>query len=150
MFARVFVRQAVDHTVGFVESRRDDVEGLRIARVEPPKDRMSNVVGELHQPGRARVDEHRGVNQVSHDAPFGSDGTKLAAQPLKGGFLSASVQDQQTALTIVTLFDLPREEKIESLTEILKSQRDAVFAGSERCLFDGISEAACRVVAIPR
>jgi len=74
--------QAVHNAICFIEPGLDDIEVLRVASVEPPKDGVGDMVGQLHQPRRSGIHEHGRVHQVPHLTPLSSDSSKIPAQTL--------------------------------------------------------------------
>lgn len=78
----LLVGQAMHNPVDGVEFARHYVKIAGIACVVAPKDCIGHVIGELDDPGSARVDEQWSVRQIPDDAPLSAERTKFSSHPL--------------------------------------------------------------------
>ena len=117
----------MDHAVFHIKAMPDQIEILCISGLIPPKNRVGDVVRNLHEPGGPGINEKWRVCDVSKDTPLRSNFSKFPAEPLQRSLASGFVEYDHSSLRVSGGL-LSSQKKIEAFAEVFKGHRhDIIF-----------------------
>lgn len=67
----------MNHAIGAIEFIGDNIEILRITRVEAPEHRIRNVICELHNSRGAGIHKKWRISQIANHTPLRSQNAKI-------------------------------------------------------------------------
>jgi hypothetical protein len=89
LILHLLVSEAMNDSVSFKETRRDDVEVRSVCGLIPAKRGVCNMIRKLHNAGRSGVNKQRRICDVALNTPLGSELTELLGKSLESGFVRA-------------------------------------------------------------